>query len=314
MSIVVAGAVFVDIKGFPFGPLKTTGRNAGHIERVHGGVSRNIAVDLAQVGLRPVFVSLVDDTPDGADVKQKLEAQGVCTNFLFTVPDGMGTWLAIFNSDGDVYAEISKRPVLSPLKDKILENRKALFRGAESLLLEVDMDEEVIHTFYTLAEQEGVPVYAAVSNIEIAKARRDYIRRSACFVCNISEASDFFGEPLTAMSIDMLPAKTVELIRHEGLPAMVITLGEKGVVFASADGECGLLPACKVDPVDSTGAGDAFFAGTCAALSKGASLRDACRVGTRLAASAISVITSTCERFTDREDFVFPDSLISSDR
>ena len=313
MSIVVAGAVFVDIKGFPDGAFKTSGRNAGHIERVHGGVSRNIAVDLAQVGLRPVFVSLVDDSPDGADVRQRLEAQGVCADFVFSVPDGMGTWLAIFDSSGDVYAEISKRPVLAPLKDKILENHEAIFRDAESLLLEVDMDAEVIHTLYTLAEQKGVPVYAAVSNMTLAKERRDYIRRSACFVCNITEASDFFDEPLSTVSTDMLPAKTVDLIRREGLSAMVITMGEKGAVFASADGECGLIPACKVDPLDSTGAGDAFFAGTCAALSRGASLRDACRAGACLAASAISVISSTCECFASREGFVFPDSLLVSD-
>ena len=313
MSIVVAGAVFVDIKGFPYEPLRPKERNAGWLERVHGGVSRNIAVDLAQVGLQPVFVSLVDDSKEGTDVRKDLAAHGVCTDYLYTVPDGMGTWLAIFNADGDVYAQISKRPELTPLKEKILENREALFCDAESLLLEVDMDKELLDTLYSLAEQKGIPIYAAVSNIDIAKKNLEHIRRSACFICNIEEASECFSEPLSAVSTDMLPAKAVDLIRREGLSAMVITLGEKGAVFASADGECGLIPACKVELRDSTGAGDAFFAGTCAAHARGASLRDACRVGSRLAASAISVISSTCECFTSREGFVFPDSLLSSD-
>ena len=41
MGIVVIGAVFVDIKGYPLSTYIPGGRNAGRIEQVHGGVSRN---------------------------------------------------------------------------------------------------------------------------------------------------------------------------------------------------------------------------------------------------------------------------------
>ena len=43
MSIVVVGAVFVDVKGFPEDLYLPTGRNAGEIKFVHGGVGRNVA-------------------------------------------------------------------------------------------------------------------------------------------------------------------------------------------------------------------------------------------------------------------------------
>ena len=39
MSIVVVGAAFVDIKGFPNDIYLPTGRNVGRIEFVHGGVA-----------------------------------------------------------------------------------------------------------------------------------------------------------------------------------------------------------------------------------------------------------------------------------
>ena len=61
MGIVVLGAVFVDIKGYPADVYIPGGRNAGRVEIVHGGVSRNLAEDIANVELRPTFVSLVDD-------------------------------------------------------------------------------------------------------------------------------------------------------------------------------------------------------------------------------------------------------------
>ena len=42
MGSVVLGAVFVDIKGYPLSAYIPGGRNAGRIEQVHGGVSRNV--------------------------------------------------------------------------------------------------------------------------------------------------------------------------------------------------------------------------------------------------------------------------------
>ena len=60
MGIVVIGAVFVDIKGYPESNFIPTGRNVGRVEQVHGGVGRNVAEDIANCELRPTFVSLVD--------------------------------------------------------------------------------------------------------------------------------------------------------------------------------------------------------------------------------------------------------------
>ena len=54
MGIVVIGAVFVDIKGYPLSTYIPGGRNAGRVEQVHGGVSRNVAEDIANVELRPM--------------------------------------------------------------------------------------------------------------------------------------------------------------------------------------------------------------------------------------------------------------------
>ena len=51
MSIVVIGAVFVDIKGYPTNTYIPGGRNVGYVEQVHGGVSRNIVEDIANVAL-----------------------------------------------------------------------------------------------------------------------------------------------------------------------------------------------------------------------------------------------------------------------
>lgn len=60
------------------------------------------------------------------------------------VPDGMGTWLAVFNNDGDVVASISKRPDLTPILDILEENGDEIFRNADSIVIEVDAEKAIV--------------------------------------------------------------------------------------------------------------------------------------------------------------------------
>lgn len=132
MGIVVIGAVFVDIKGYPLSTYIPGGRNAGRVEQVHGGVCRNVAEDIANVELRPTFVSLVDDTGSGQDVIDKLARHKVNTRYIQRMPDGMGTWLAVFNNDGDVCAAISKRPDTTPLTALLKEKGDEIFSDCDA--------------------------------------------------------------------------------------------------------------------------------------------------------------------------------------
>ena len=71
MGIVVVGAVFVDVKGHPMAQYIPGGRNVGRVIQVHGGVARNVAEDIANVELKPTFISVVDNTGISDDVIDK---------------------------------------------------------------------------------------------------------------------------------------------------------------------------------------------------------------------------------------------------
>lgn len=178
MGIVVIGAVFVDIKGYPLSTYIPGGRNAGRIEQVHGGVSRNVVEDIANVELRPTFVGLVDDTGMGQDVIDKLAKHKVNTRFIQKKPDGMGTWLAIFDNDGDVHAAISKRPDTTPLTGLLQEQGDAIFADCDSIALELDLEKETVKQTLRYAKKYGKKVFAVVSNMSIAMERRDFCSRS----------------------------------------------------------------------------------------------------------------------------------------
>ena len=167
MGIVVLGAVFVDIKGYPLSAYIPGGRNAGRVDQVHGGVSRNIAEDIANVELRPTFVSLVDNTGIGTDVIDKLNNHKVNTDYILRTPDGLGTWLAVFDNDGEVCAAISKRPDTSPHTELLEEKGDEIFKDCDSISLELDLEKETVKQVLRYAKKYGKKVFSAVSKPSI---------------------------------------------------------------------------------------------------------------------------------------------------
>ena len=310
MPIVIVGNVFVDFKGFPEGAFIPAGRNAGRVEIVHGGVGRNVAEDIANVELRPRFVSMVDNTAQGAEVLRKLQNHKVDTKFISVVPDGMGIWLAVMDNTGDVVASISKRPNMDAMLQLIEEPGDEIFQDATSIVLEIDMDHQVSKAVMNYAEKFSIPVYALVANMSIALQRRDLIRKTACFICNVQEAGIFFADDFSGLDMDQMAEELLERIRAGGLQAMVVTMGSKGAVYAAADGTKGVCPAIPVQVCDTSGAGDAFCAGVSIGLSYGKSLGEACEIGTRLASATITVPESVCPRFQPEELGLQADELL----
>lgn len=301
MGIVVIGAVFVDIKGYPLSAYIPGGRNAGRVEQVHGGVSRNVVEDIANVELRPTFVSLVDDTGSGQDVIDKLATHKVNTKYIQRVHDGMGTWLAVFDNDGDVCAAISKRPDTRPLTTLLEEKGDEIFAACDSIALELDLEKETVKQTLRYAKKYGKKVYAVISNMSIAMERRDFLQQIDCFVCNQQEAGMLFSDDYDHLNPDEMCRVLAGNIRSANIPCMVVTMGDQGAVFARANGESGVVPAKKVDVIDTTGAGDAFFAGTVIGLTYGKGLADSCEIGSRLAASVICTKENVCPRFRPLE-------------
>lgn len=301
MGIVVIGAVFVDIKGYPDDVYIPAGRNVGQVTHIHGGVGRNVAEDIANVELRPTFISLVDDTVIGTDVVQKLKNHKVNTDYVRAVPDGMGTWLAVFNNEGDVVASISKRPDLMPIADILDEHGDEIFANADSIVVEIDMEKEIVKRVFKLAKKYNKKVFAVVANMSIAQERRDFLLHTDCMVCNQQEAGILFSDDYSNLDVPQLQQVITENVQRANFPSLIVTMGEKGAVFADNQGNSGYCPARKVNVKDTTGAGDAFCAGVAVGLTYGKTLAEACQIGTHLSASVIVTSESVCPRFRPAE-------------
>ncbi len=301
MSMIVIGASFVDIKGFPYDAYLPTGRNVGRIEYIHGGVARNVVEDIANAELRPTYLGIVDDSPMGEAVRAKLARHKVNVDYTLTVPDGMGTWLAVFDNNGDVAGSISKRPNMMPLAGLLDEKGDEIFAKADSAVLEVDLEKEIVQRVVDLAEKHKVKLFGVVSNMSIAVERRDFLQHFSCFICNQQEAGLLFLDDYTQKTPVQLQRILQDKIRAAHIHSMVITLGAQGAVYADCEGQSGYCPARKVHVKDTTGAGDAFCAGVSIGLTYGKTLPQAIDIGSMLAASVISSSENVCPRFLPQE-------------
>lgn len=297
-KIAVIGTTFVDIKGFPKGHYEPKGTNVGDVIYVHGGVARNIAEDMANIGIPAKLLSLVDKTGVGDDIITCLENAGVDTSaVLRTEKDGLGTWLAIMDEKNDLAGSISKQPDFGIFL-KMLQ--KADIADCDSVAITIDATPEITEESVLIAKNAGCRIFAAVGNLAGMPENKTVFSGIECFICNYLEAESILDVSINKNSCeDVLSACKLGAAVFESR-IFVITCSENGCgYFDSETGNSGFINAEKVSVVDSTGAGDAFFAGSVSAMISGENLEDSLKYGTHLAALTIGSSENICPVMKD---------------
>jgi ribokinase len=123
------------------------------------------------------------------------------------------------------------------------------------------------------------------------------VRLADVLVLSAAEAAALAGAPVADAAG---AAQAAAGLLTRGCGAVVVTLGARGVLLATPV-EQRALPAPAVQPVDTTGAGDAFVAGLGVALARDAALVDAARYGIAAAALAVQA-RGTWAAMPRRED------------
>ena len=97
-------------------------------------------------------------------------------------------------------------------------------------------------------------------------------------------------ELLTGQEVSTLPQAQAasRALLHLGPKAVIITLGSRGALVISKEGNMEHLTSHAVEVVDTTAAGDAFVAGVAVGLGEGLPLEDAARLGNAAGALAVT--------------------------
>ena len=269
-----------------------------HFDLGWGGKGANQAVAARLCGADVSMVARVGDDLFGPATIANFQAQGIESSQVRIVPGTSSGVAPIFvESNGQ-----NRIIVVKGANDRLLpadvDAAQALLEAADCIVLQFEIPLETV--FYTVrfAREHGIrcivnPAPAQPFDLS-ALAGVDY------FVPNETEAEAISGMPVR--SIDDATACARYMVA-QGLQRVIITLGEKGALLASADGVTH-VPPYLVATKDTTGAGDAFVGSFAVFLGEGLAERDAiARANLYAALSTIGVGTQksfvTRERFDD---------------
>lgn len=160
-------------------------------------------------------------------------------------------------------------------------------RHSEYLLLQLEVNQDANERAAELAKKSGVKVI--VNTAPYQPVSDDFLRGVYLVTPNEVEAEELTGIAVTDKESADRAAQT---LFAKGVQNVLITLGARGVYLNTGD-TSEILPAYRVNAVDTTGAGDAFNGGLLAAMAEGKSLRDAARFANALAALSVQRLGTT---------------------
>ena len=157
-----------------------------------------------------------------------------------------------------------------------VDSAAAVIRSADILLCQLEIPVATVASAARLAFEHRVPV---ILNPAPAQALDgELLKHVACLTPNETEAEILTASRLEHGIIsnhaDASVAQAGAKLRSQGVGTAIITLAEHGAFFTSGEHE-GLVPAFKVNAVDTTAAGDAFNGALAVALAEGRAIEDA---------------------------------------
>lgn len=272
----IIGASNLDIKGQTDSYMVSHTSNPGSVQSTPGGVGRNIAENLARLGVPTTLLSVVGNDLYARHVVEATAAAGVDLEHVMTIPGAStGVFLALMNHLGDLESAVADMAILSRLTPDYLSCHQRLFDEATLVAVDADIPEASLLYCMEQCERRGLPL--CVEPISGAKARQilPFLNRISMVTPNREEAEVLVGFPLR--SAEDIRNAGAELVRR-GVRWAVITLGGEGVLAATQD-RIEFLPSISTVVTDTVGAGDALTAGTLCGLIDGLDFFAAVRQG-----------------------------------
>lgn len=280
--VTVTGGVNVDIGGKPDAPLVSGDSNPGRVHSSLGGVGRNIAHNLALLGLDVRLVTVFGDDLNAKKITDSCAELGVDISQSPVIPGGRtSTYLFISDEKGDMALAVSDMEIYGHLTPEVLEKRLKLFNGSGAVVLDANLPEESIRY---LAENCTAPMFADPVSTAKAGKFRDVLGKLHTIKPNRLEAELLSGVPI--QDEDSL-RRAAERLLETGLRRVIVSLGRDGVFALDREGNCCRMNCLPGTAVNATGCGDAFMAASVWAFLRDAELEETVRAG--LAASAITM-------------------------
>lgn len=283
--VVVIGGANTDYVGVSFGELVPRDSNPGAITVSAGGVGRNIAENLARLGVETHLISAFGKDADGRALIERTRAAGVRTENSIVSDELPGArYLAVNDEGHDLALAVNDMRVLETITAEQLDHpaRRRLLDTASIVVLDANLSAE---TLTWLAAHVKAPI--VVDPVSVVKARRldALLPHIAAIKPNGHEAAALLGLG-DITDLDAAEEAARALVAR-GVGRAFVTPGAAGVAWADGE-DSGRIEPTVFEPVNTSGAGDALAAGVVYAMLSGVDTADIARFASALSIMAIA--------------------------
>lgn len=247
-----------------------------------GGKGANQAVAAARLGSEVVFISKLGNDVFGKQFSQLFSEEGIDTSFLVsddTLPSGVA--LITVDQEGENSIVVASGANASLTIDDMKDALPAIAE-AGTILMQLEIPMEVVEYIAAYATLQKVKVI--LNPAPAAPLSETLLSYIDILTPNETEAAMIAGIPVNNIED---AKKAAILICEKGVNTVIVTLGAKGALICEGS-RCSIVEARKVQPVDSTAAGDVFNGALAVALSEGKDIQDAVRFACDAAAISVT--------------------------
>ncbi|MGN0355776.1 MAG: carbohydrate kinase family protein [Muricoprocola sp.] len=279
MDVLCIGTAVVDIAAYPIENTEKwqEKQRIQEISMTMGGDAANQSVRLADMGRRVHLCASLGKDANGTLLRSLLKERNVCTDLMAVREDyGTGTALVLINKNGDrnVFSVKGAHSMLEkedlPDLSKMSCQRPSMISVGSLFSLPI-LEKDGLLEYLIQAKTYGIQIAADLGSDKLHQGLegiRVFLPYLDYFLPSDYDAMQMTG----ASSVE----EAAEVYRHCGCRNVVIKCGEKGCWYQSEQ-ERGWVPAVKVKPLDTNGAGDSMVAFFIHRILCGDSLKDACK-------------------------------------
>lgn len=229
--------------------------NMGIAKKTAGGVSRNLAHQLALLNVPVKLVSVFGNDADGDWLKLICTNAGIDISLSVTENIASGKYIGIINPEGSLHTAFFNNVVQNLLLPSYLEKHADELKKAAYLVADTNLAITTIEWIIAFSNQNNIPLI--IEPVSVAPARK-------------LSGIDLQGVYLITPNEDELPAicnekyvsvdEQIDALLERGVQYIWLHKGAEGSALYSKK-EILKMHAPKINVVDCTGAGDALVSG-----------------------------------------------------
>jgi pseudouridine kinase len=289
--VLVVGAAGIDSKGKAKAPFTLGTSTPGTVRVSVGGTARNIADNLARLGVETLLLAAVGAGGSGRRILANATEVGINTEYLIVSGEHhTSAYIALLDEKGNLVMSVDDMEILSIITPQIINRRRNLIKNAAMVVFDSNLPEATIAALVKVANRYGVRLCADPTSNSLASRLKPYLPDLFMVVPNVFEAEILSGKSIKDENGAIAAARALV---NAGVKVVIITLAEAGVVYATANAS-GHIPALALEIADPSGAGDALTGAVVFGLLNNIPLDEAVRLGATAAALTLACGDTVC--------------------